>query len=413
MKRSIRFVTLFLLFFVSVGSFAQSYSGVEKFPLKNGLQKVKSGQYYGVYDAKDNVLVSVEYADFAFVEGIAILTKDDGTVHGYIKENGEVYMFEEPYEYHPQFPYYWDDYLPVRKVARNKSGDSPNGRWMFIDDRENPIFDPRFNLKKINVNARKPYTFYQVSTFTDGYAVVTTNQNQVIHIDKKGNRSFVLPKDESCYFRSSVRDGECVMVTGTGIKIYQENQGTKEAVVKENLSSSVTGLDTDNLPDSLSFNEGTLHLDLWGRPTSYVPKNGEIYYFVPPVVNVGVIDPPPPVFDLKDLDVSLERDSATASERGIAKFAVIIKNNSAAESGSLNLTVMSDKVRDNLYIKEENKTFILEPGAEKRVPFDIPARFAEERQRHNITITVSNEQGNIEEYVTVTVRRWTSGEINL
>ena len=96
MKRYIQIIIASFFWAISTVSYAQ-YAGVEKFPMKNGLQKVKNGQFYGVENADGRVLVSVEYADFAFVNGIAILTKNDGTVHGYIRENGEVQMYNNIY----------------------------------------------------------------------------------------------------------------------------------------------------------------------------------------------------------------------------------------------------------------------------------------------------------------------------
>ena len=171
MKNIIQYLTISVFLSVSALLSAQSYTGIEKIPLKNGLTKVKDGQFYGVENAEGRILVSVEFADFAFYDGIAILTKNDGTVHGYIKDDGEVHMYDQVYE--------------ISKQMSNAE-DSKNGRWMFIDESGNPIFNPKYNLKKVKVNLRRPYVFYNVSTFSDGYAVVTTIDNQIIHIDKKG-----------------------------------------------------------------------------------------------------------------------------------------------------------------------------------------------------------------------------------
>lgn len=413
MKRFIQFVTLLLLITVSAVSYGQTYGSLEKFPLKNGLQKVKSGPYYGMYDANDNVIVSVEYADFVFVEDKAILTKEDGTVHGYVEyknDGAEVFLFDTPYEFHSQFPFYWDGYLPVRKISKTRGDDTKEGRWMFLDENGNPIFNPLLNKKKLKV--RIPYTFFKVNTFSDGYAVVTTNQNQIIHIDKKGNKSFTLPKDEVCYFRSSVHKGECVMVTNSGVKLYQEDPSTKEARVKQILVPYISELDTRILPDSLSFAGGKLHFDLWGRTKCFVPTKGDVIYFIAPIISdkekekekeKGGEKPVEP-FDLNNLDVRLMQTVAMATDKGYAKFTLDITNNCVVPSDTLHLTVKSDR-SSNLYVRESNKTFVLQPGEQKTVPFDIPARFSEDQQKHRITVTVANADGNIEEYIAVTVRR--------
>lgn len=412
MKRFIQFVTLFLLITASVVSYAQTYGSIEKFPLKNGLQKVKSGPFYGMYDANDNVIVSVEYADFVFVDDIAILTKEDGTVHGYVKyqnDGAEVFLFDTPYEFHPQFPFYWNGYLPVRKISKTRGDDSKEGRWMFLDENGNPIFNPLLNKRKLKV--RLPYTFFKVNTFSDGYAVVTTNQNQIIHIDKKGNKSFTLPKDEVCYFRSSVYKGECVMVTDSGVKLYQENPSTKEAQVKLILVPYISKLDTATLPDSLSFDGGKLHFDLWGRTKSFVPTKGEVVYFIEPIISEKKKDNDTnrdsvTKWELKHLEVRLVHAVATATDKGYAKFTLNITNNADVPSDTLNLTVKSDSYGD-LYVRDINRTFVLQPREQKTIPFDIPARFSEDQQKHRITVTVANADANIEEYLTVTVRRIT------
>ena len=74
MKRFVSYLILSMLVFFPAILSAQSHAGVEKFPLKCGLMKIKNGDYYGIYDANDKVVVSVEYQDIVFVEGIAVLT---------------------------------------------------------------------------------------------------------------------------------------------------------------------------------------------------------------------------------------------------------------------------------------------------------------------------------------------------
>lgn len=408
-KRLTPLLNVILMLVVSASLYAQTDYGIERFPLKegvqNGLQKIKNGPYYGVYDANDRVLVSVEYAEFVFVDDIAILTKNDGTVYGYIKEDGEVHMFDEVYEFHPRFPFYWNGFLPVRKIPKVKvqSEDSINGRWIFIDESGNPIFDPRYNLKKININVRKPYTFYKVNTFSDGYAVVTTNQNQIIHIDKKGNRSFTLPKEENCYFRSSVNNGECVIITDDGVLLCQENMQTKEAAVKMVLVPYIAKLKTSTLPDSLSFDGGTLHFDLWGRTRKFVRDNGEEIYFIgEPPKEIELIDEPQPEFKFPDdIKVSLVNTVAEASERGFAAYAAKVANTSTeAVSDTLTVTIKSSGMKDKV------ETMVLDPGADKKITFYIPARFAEAQQKRNVAVIVSTEKAEIDQQFTVTAKRW-------
>lgn len=420
MKRYIQIIIASFFLAISTVSYAQ-YAGVEKFPMKNGLQKVKNGQFYGVENADGRVLVSVEYADFAFVNGIAILTKNNGTVHGYIRENGEVLMFNNVYEYHPQYPYYWDGYIPVRKISRLKDNqDSENGRWMFIDENEAPIRRPF--MKKMNgvfqdnpnkQSKKQPknnssltaYTFYKVNTFYEGYASVTTVQNQKIHIDSEGDKRFILPsKDEACYFRSTVYKGETVMLTSDGLKIYQEDPNTKEAIVKQTLLTGACRL-YDNTKDSLRFNGGTLHLDLFGRADRFVPSNGDTFYFIEPPQKEKQRDTTirdTVKFDLlKDIEIAFTNKVATANERANVTYRVNITNNSTVVSDSLTVTVMSGKT-----ILKKQESVVVNPGEYSQVKFNMTARFPEEQQTRKVTVIVANKQADYEEPFTLTLKRW-------
>lgn len=412
-----RFTNLFiltLLLICSIPAAAQSTAGVEKFPLKegilNGLQKVKIGPYYGVWDANDNVVVSVEYAEFVFVDDIAILTKNDGTVHGYIRDDGEVLMFDELYEYHPRYSFYWNGFLPVKRLEKNKL--KLQGDWVFIDESGNPIFNPLFNKKKLKV--RVPYTFYKVNTFSDGYAVVTTNKNELIHIDKKGNRSFTLPKGEACYFRSAVNKGECIIISDKGVQVCQEDPQTKEAKVKMPLTYYIAKLNTSTLPDSLSFDGGTLHFDLWGRATKFVPTSGDVMYFMEHIKEIETAkksegakedeETPQELFTLDSLKVKMAYTVAEASENGYATYATSVVNESKVLSDTLKVTVKSSGMRDKV------ETFILQPGDSKKITFSVPARFAEEQQRRNVTVVITAKEAKREEAFVVTAKRWHGDE---
>lgn len=417
-KRFKNLLVFALLLAGSVTVSAQSTSGVEKFPLKegilNGLQKVKIGPYYGVWDANDNVVVSVEYAEFVFVDDIAILTKSDGTVHGYIRDDGEVLMFDDVYEYHPRFSFYWNGFLPVRQISKVKiMGEDTEGKWIFLDESGNPIFNPMFNKKKIKM--RLPYKFYKVNTFSDGYAVVTTNKNELIHIDKKGNRSFTLPKGETCYFRSSVNKGECIIITDKGVQVCQEDPHTKEARVKMPLTYYIAKLNTSTLPDSLSFDGGTLHFDLWGRATKFVPASGDVMYFMDYIrdlenkINNDVKEGedgsnPDEFFSLDSLTVKMRYTVAEASVNGYATYAASVVNESKVLSDTLKVTVKSSGMRDKV------ETFILTSGEGKRITFSIPARFAEEQQKRNVTVIITAKEAIREEQFVVIAKRWHGDE---
>lgn len=410
MKRFVSYLILSMLVFFPAILSAQSYAGVEKFPLKCGLMKIKNGDYYGIYDANDKVVVSVEYQDIVFVEGIAVLTKREGTVHGYITEDGKVKMFDEAYEYHPHFPFFSNGYLPVRKIIKTRVefDASGEGRWMFIDESGSPICNPLLPNK--NLKVRLPYKFSSVNAFSCGYAVVTGKRDQIIHIDITGNKRFTLPKEEVCYFRSSVKDGECVIVTGSGVKVYQENPDNKAAVVKQVISSVAPKFAAPiyDLQDSVRFVDACLYLDDLGCPVKYVPNKGEPLYFAgyePQVIETVPLVQEEVKFNLfEDLDVQLRNKVATASEHGTAAYSILVTNNSDVSSVTLVVKIKSSGMKD--VVKEID----LNKGVTKTVKFDIPAKFTEEKQYRKVTVTVSNKDGNIEKSFTVTVKRRPLGE---
>jgi hypothetical protein len=260
-----------------------------------------------------------------------------------------------------------------------------------------------------------PYTFYKVNTFSDGYAVVTTNKNELIHIDKKGNRSFTLPKGEACYFRSSVNKGECIIITDKGVQICQEDPHTKEAKVKMPLTYYIAKLNTSTLPDSLSFDGGSLHFDLWGRATKFVPTSGEVMYFMEHIrimesdrykegESSGDEVTLQNLFSLDSLQVKMRYSVAEASENGYATFAASVANKSNVISDTLKVTVKSSGMRDKV------ETFILKSGDEKRITFSIPARFADEQQKRNVIVSITAKEAIREEQFVVTAKRWHGDE---
>ena len=99
----IRLRLLFVLSLISIiKANAQGFGYDSRTAIGNNLYKVKSGQYYGIIDDKDNVVVSVEYQDIQYRQGKALLTKDN-TRYGVVDSLGKIKSFEPKYKIHPQF----------------------------------------------------------------------------------------------------------------------------------------------------------------------------------------------------------------------------------------------------------------------------------------------------------------------
>ena len=100
-----RFFILLLSTIISLSvTYAQGFGYDSKTDIGNGLYKVKSGDFYGVIDANDNVVVSIEYQDIVFKDGRALLTKDN-VLYGLIDSLGSVKNFSGTYKVHPKYKY--------------------------------------------------------------------------------------------------------------------------------------------------------------------------------------------------------------------------------------------------------------------------------------------------------------------
>lgn len=383
------FGALVLSFFGATCLCAQELS---KTPISKEIYKVKSGNYYGICDEKDNIIVSVEYDDIIFVGEVAILTKGK-RVYGYVHKNGFVLYYDGEYMYNPKFPYYSEGYLPVVKVGR-----SSKEQWRYLDLNGKPIV--------ISGTRSFPMVVEQASAFSEGYAVVQTKKGNLSHIDKYGIERFIL-NDEQVYFRSSVRDGECVMITSTGVKVYQESK-SNEAVVKMILSDTCNGLQAHGWPQVLTFAEGTIYLDHLGRTEKFISSDGNTTTLVKEKINDVSLndstdvdkDIEPLEFELASLRVSLSRLTATASLKGYASTTIYVDNDSDLTSGELTLIIKSA----GMSTKQE--IFKLSPGARQKTTIYIPAKFSDEYRRQIVTVIVTDGVDELEKSFTMTLKRY-------
>ena len=113
---------------------AQGFGYDDKTDIGNGLYKVKSGDFYGVIDANDNVVVSIEFQDIVFKNGNALLTKDD-VLLGLIDSLGNVKNYSGTYKVHSKYRYVYEGFIPVTLV---KNWMYP-GKWGYIDVDEKPL----------------------------------------------------------------------------------------------------------------------------------------------------------------------------------------------------------------------------------------------------------------------------------
>lgn len=384
---------------------AQNYGELKREEFGDGLYKVQSGDFYGIFDNKDNVIVSVEYENILLsLDGLAVLRKNNGCVYGSVTDKGVVSIFKKPYKYHTNYPFYAEGYMPVK----NTKGSSKE-KWFYIDDKGE-------QLKKNVGGFLLPMTFRSVMPFNEGYASVINTKGEVVHIDGTGQERFVID-DEIVLFRSSVNNGEAIIVTRTGVKLYQEDKATNKANVKRVISPSYSYkvAQTDLVEKYLEFKDGTLYLDYMGRASRYVPKNGEPIAFGvqeketeqgPSVLDTLTVISKPLSFNIEEgMSVTLKQKVVSASSKGWAGVTILLKNKSEVATGVLNVTVKSKGITPKESLIE------ISPSETKSVKISLPAQFSETQRTQEIVVEISDGKREIEEKLSVVLKRYEATSI--
>ena len=391
----IRLRLLFVLSLISIiKANAQGFGYDSRTAIGNNLYKVKSGQYYGIIDDKDNVVVSVEYQDIQYRQGKALLTKDN-TLYGVVDSLGKIKSFEPKYKIHPQFRYIYDGYIIV--------GDS---KWGYLSEDGKPLF---FNTKSKGafIFLKKSFmVFDDAYPFVDGFATVFLKKMGWKHIDMKGNERFVLSNKKSIAdFRSSIYKEECIIATEEGIKQYQENE-ERHAVVKRILSTSASGkrISLNNSSQKVYYNEGTLVLDSLMRVEKFETKTDSIIFIEKPkpvIVEIPQLSIPEDTFSVKDnMRVNLMNRSIQANGKGKANTEVKISNKSSLKFENLTILLQCGTIT-----REWEGT--LEGNSEIHLSLTIPATFSASQIKRNVIVHIYYKDEDIEYKLPLTIKRYT------
>ena len=391
----IRLRLLFILSLISIIiANAQGFGYDSRIAIGNNLYKVKSGQYYGIIDDKDNVVVSVEYQDILYRQGKALLTKDN-ILYGVVDSLGKVKPFEPKYKIHPQFRYIYDGYIIV--------GDS---KWGYLSEDGKPLF---FNTKSKGafIFLKKSFmVFDDAYPFVDGLATVFLKKTGWKHIDTTGNERFILSNKKAIAdFRSSIYKEECIIATDEGIKQYQENE-ERHAVVKRILSTSASGkrISLNNSSQKVYYNEGTLVLDSLMRVEKFETKTDSIIFIEKPkpvIVEIPQLSIPEDTFSVKDnMRVSLMNRSIQANGKGKANTEVKISNKSSFKFEDLKISLQCGAIT-----REWKGT--LEGRSEIHLSLTIPATFSASQIKRNVIVHIYYKDEDIEYKLPLTIKRYT------
>ena len=386
---------LFVLSLISIiKANAQGFGYDSRTAIGNNLYKVKSGQYYGIIDDKDNVVVSVEYQDILYRQGKALLTKDN-TLYGVVDSLGKIKSFEPKYKIHPQFRYIYDGYIIV--------GDS---KWGFLSENGKPLF---FNTKSKGafIFLKKSFmVFDDAYPFVDGFATVFLKKTGWKHVDTTGNERFILSNKKAIAdFRSSIYKEECIIATDEGIKQYQENE-ERHAVVKRILSTSASGkrISLNNSSQKVYYNEGTLVLDSLMRVEKFETKTDSIIFIEKPkpvIVEIPQLSIPEDTFSVKDnMRVNLMNRSIQANRKGKANTEVKISNKSSLKFENLTILLQCGTIT-----REWEGT--LEGNSEIHLSLTIPATFSASQIKRNVIVHIYYKDEDIEYKLPLTIKRYT------
>lgn len=383
MKRLWLFILLFTLSFNLCK--AQGFGYDSKIAIGNDLYKVKSGEYYGIIDGDDNVVVSIEYQDILFKNGKALLTKND-VLYGVVDSLGAVKSFDAQYKVHPQYRYIYDGYIIVG-----------NTKWGFITEYGQPLRINSIIKGILSLGKKSPTMFDDVAPFIDGCAAVYLKKSGWKHIDKNGLERYMLgDKNTKALFRSSVYNGECIIVTADGIKLYQENDAY-QAVVKRVLSQSATNpaLTRGSYDAKMSYEEGVLTLDSLMRVSKYEAGTDSIVF-----IEKHRKSHTDKLSLKKDLNVELVYKNLQANENGKAYTEVKLINTSNKK-----FTNLSVRLECSGASREWSGS--LEGNSEVRISFNIPARFSSLSIKKNILVGISYKKEDIELEYPITIKRYT------
>lgn len=381
-------------------TFAQSFGYDEKKDLGNGLYKVKSGPYYGIIDANDNVIASIEFQNILFKDGKALLTKDD-ILLGIIDTAGLIKSFEEEYRIHPKYRYIYEGYILVSPTKKWQLG---YNKWGYITENGEPLRMVSKIKGAYSYSKKSPTFFDDVIPFVNGISSVYLKKSGWKHIDKNGQERYILGKKNKALFRSSVYKDECIIVSEDGIKQYQENNN-HQAVVKRILANSALPIEeTQDKYPSIIYKEGILYLDSLRRVVKFENNTDSIIFIAPPrkivVKKTSIVENEKVPTINESLAISLSSKNVQANNKGHVYVTVIIKNESNTTYKDISIKLKSVGA---------NRTWSgdLDQNSELKLSLNIPAKFSSPSIKRKIIVTVSSCNDFLSKELTAIIKRYT------
>lgn len=386
---------LSVLFIAFTGTIcAQGLGYEQKIRVSEGLYKVKSGPFYGIVDQDGHVVVSIEYQDFQFNEGKALLTKND-YLWGIVDSLGKISYFDG--EYRVKYKQVYGGFIIV-------SGKKMKGKWGYITDKGLPLIVSGSLKGLISWGKKQPTMFDNALPFVNGVATVFIEKQGWKQFDRLGRERFVLEnKKTKALFRTSVHNESCMIVAKDGIKQYQENPGT-QAAVKLVLSSTATyiGAEKKGNLTKMSFLEGHLYIDSLSRAVKFVNGKDSIEFIkIPRKVERKVVTMPVERrFLEEDLSVSASPKVLNANSKGRAYTEIKVSNKSNLNYADLVITLECAGT-------SREWTGSLDGNSEVSISLNLPARFSAEAIKRTVKVHIVYKEDSLEKEIPITIKRYT------
>lgn len=396
-----RLLLLYLLLFTVSQVYSQGFDYTVREELGNDLIKVKSGNFYGVINQNDQVIVSVDYQDIIFREGKALLIKDN-KITGILDSLGNVKNFSNTYTAHNKYKYVYDGMIPVEVSIASSNGTQI--KYGFINTDGKP-FKLTSKIKGFNRSSAKRLTLFDdILPFTDGIASVYSKYAGWKHIDISGKERYILDnKKIKTTFRSSVYHGHTIIISKDGIKEYQENSN-HSALVKRVLSDRefiIDIVEKDGLVNYVS-SEGVLVLDSLGRAVKYKNDSDSIIFIEQPKNDIIVIDSTALVDTLsleKHIKIDVTPKTLQADSQGQAYTVVAIHNETNMAFDSISVSIVCNSTT-------KDRKGSLAARTTLSIPLYIPAKFSTSSISRTIILTLTYKEQTRELKIPVTIMRY-------
>ena len=396
--------TIFTLFIT-----AQTNMFDDKIEVGNGLYKVKSNNRWGLIDKNDNLILSIEYNEPLFMDGIAIVTKyGSEQINGIIDSIGN-FKATPPYYINIDYPYVTDGMLAVRETL--------NGKWGFLNINNGQLLTVNFKgykpgkdkaLKALGINGKDvkgDFVFDFVAPFVEGIASVHTEKTGWHHIDKNGQERFKNPNQKPTILRTSLHNGEAVIFEDRGIVLCKEDPNGNAGIVKYIDDKYEVKNYSRNLryPYVIDINNSKLILNEKFQADKYENvATGDSIIFIERLPIVTLVEEPQDTdsFTLdRDIKVTLSKKVVSAGAKGTAAVTINVTNTGEYVTPDISVSI-------DIHGTKKVWEGTIAIGTTQQITLYIPAKFSSASISRNVEWIVKSGEAELVGSDKVSIKRY-------